>query len=342
MSFSPTNPPSLSNVGNILYLSNNITKVSSNLTIGTSPNADEQFYFLGNANVTGNLAVQGNLLVRSNANVIGNLSVGSNLSTFSNVTSYGIQNITANVKINQLLTSYNVPTDYATFINASFINQSNATPVSSWNGFTQSNVSIQPTYYTTGGYNNGPYVKFNGTNNYMEGPIGNYPWTSSGGETTFMLVRFDGAYTNSTFYGYTVNPGNTNAGTMYFQDNNALGGEWKTNLYNSSGTLVFAPRNHGGLGTGTYYLLTQRWGTTGSNNHNTYINGANIRSNTITGAYTDINGATPYIGGFPGYNSYKNISITSILHYNRLLTPTELTNVTNYMMNYINTPLDLT
>ncbi len=58
-----TNPPSLTNVGNILYLSNNITKVSSNLTIGTSPNADEQFYFLGNANVTGNLSVGGNVVV---------------------------------------------------------------------------------------------------------------------------------------------------------------------------------------------------------------------------------------------------------------------------------------
>jgi hypothetical protein len=75
MSFSPTNPPSLSNVGNVLYLSNNITKVSSNLTIGTSPNATEQFYFLGNANVTANLAVQGNLLVRRDANMVGNVVI---------------------------------------------------------------------------------------------------------------------------------------------------------------------------------------------------------------------------------------------------------------------------
>ncbi len=61
MSYSATGSIDLSNTGNILYLSNHITKLGSNLTIGTSPVSNEQYYFLGNANVTGQLIVGGNL-----------------------------------------------------------------------------------------------------------------------------------------------------------------------------------------------------------------------------------------------------------------------------------------
>ncbi len=69
---SATGSIGLNNVGNILYLSNNITTLSSNLTIGTSPVTNEQFYFLGNANITGNLIGFSNVLIPN-----GNLGIGT-------------------------------------------------------------------------------------------------------------------------------------------------------------------------------------------------------------------------------------------------------------------------
>ena len=94
---------------------------------------------------------------------------------------------------------------------------------------------------------------------------------------------------------------NTNAGAMYIRDNNALGGEWASALYNSSGTLLFDPRNNAGLGTGTYYLFTQSWGSSGSSNFNTYLNGGNLRTLTISGTYTGI--PSDPAGFCPGRNS---------------------------------------
>lgn len=69
---SATGSIGLSNTGNILYLSNNITTLSSNLTIGTSPVANEQFYLKGNANITGNLIGFSNVLIPN-----GNLGIGT-------------------------------------------------------------------------------------------------------------------------------------------------------------------------------------------------------------------------------------------------------------------------
>ncbi len=115
MSYSAIGEVGLNNVGNILYLSNNITTLSSNLTIGTSPVTNEQFYFVGNANITGNLIsfsnvfipngnvgigtrnprypldvagganISSNTIMNANANVIGNLGVTGNLIGTSNI-----------------------------------------------------------------------------------------------------------------------------------------------------------------------------------------------------------------------------------------------------------------
>ncbi len=114
---SATGSTDLNNLGNILFLSNNITTLSSNLTIGTSPVANEQFYLKGNSNITntgylgnlvvygtstfygntnlsgnfslsnlvGDLTVSGNLITQSNANISGNLGVNGNLIVLSNI-----------------------------------------------------------------------------------------------------------------------------------------------------------------------------------------------------------------------------------------------------------------
>ena len=81
--FSAQNPVNLTNVGNVLYLSNLITTQGNNVRIGTPTTPDIQYYFNGNANVVGNLYV-GNLILRDavvasgNSNVLGNLGVGGN------------------------------------------------------------------------------------------------------------------------------------------------------------------------------------------------------------------------------------------------------------------------
>ncbi len=99
MSYSAQGSIGLTNVGNILYLSNNITTLSSNLTIGTSPVANEQFYLLGNANITGNLIGFSNVLIPN-----GNVGIGTqnplyklDVAGVANITSNTIMNANANV-----------------------------------------------------------------------------------------------------------------------------------------------------------------------------------------------------------------------------------------------------
>lgn len=500
---SATGSIGLNNVGNILYLSNNITTLSSNLTIGTSPVTNEQFYFLGNANVTGTLNVVGstttgalttggsltfinsttglsvtngsllgngndltqvrrnlnvynvarigyadstdvggntsnnalldvsgniygssNITIMRNANIVGNIvgssnlivlngnvgigtlnprykldvagganisgnldfygnlnqngspyigsqwttgigniyyngnvgintsspinaldvngnaNITGNLTTFSNIISYGVNSLETNV-INNLLTSYSVPTDYTHFLNASFINQGNNTPLSSWSTFSQANVSQQPIYYTNGGYNNGPYVKFDGTNDYLQGVSRDYNWSTNGGQATFILMRYDSTPslgTNKNMFTMTVNPNNTSQGAYFFDD---FGPEWRTNYFNTSGTNLTPFNRNSTITTSVYYLLSMNYSATGTNNYKAYLNGGLAVQQTASGTYTDFIGATPFIGGIPGYNEYKNMSISAFLHYNRLLTPSELTNVHNYMLNNINTSITL-
>ncbi len=84
MSYSATGSVDLNNVGNILYLSNNITTLSSNLTINGGLHANEQFYFQGNANISGNLLIQNSVGINtsspvSNLDVVGNARISSNL-----------------------------------------------------------------------------------------------------------------------------------------------------------------------------------------------------------------------------------------------------------------------
>lgn len=322
---------SLSNVTNFVnvsqrYIGNANTNISGNLgiignIIATSNNIISGFGNInGNSNISGNLGISGNLFTSSNVLFSGNVTVASS---------------GGNSAINALLTSYGVPTDYAHFVASSYISQTNNTPLTSWQEFTSSGTNA-PTYYSTGGYNGGSYVKFDGTNDYMVGPVGNYPWTTSGGQTTFMLVRYDSTPVWPDFkvmFGYTVNLTNTSQGSYYFPDFEL---EWATWLYNSSGTQVCERRNHGGLVVGTYYLFTMVHGASGTNNFTTYLNGGNIRANTNTGTYTNISGATPYIGGIPGYNNYKNFSISGMAHYNRVLTTAERQSVESYMLNNIN------
>ncbi len=344
-----------SSVYNKIYFSaDNITS-NTNIT-GLAGNCNGFINLRGNylgnsnANINGNLNISSNIIGRSNniisgfsrisgnANISGNLGISGNLITSSNVIFTGnvtVQTSGGNSAINALLTSYGVPTDYAHFVASSYISQTNNTPLTSWQEFTSSG-SNAPTYFSTGGYNGGSYVKFDGTNDYMVGPVGNYPWTSSGGQTTFMLMRYDSTPVWPDFkilFGYTVNLTSTSQGSYYFTD---FENEWATWLYNSSGTQICERRNHGGLVTGTYYLLTMSHGASGTNNFTTYLNGANIRENTNTGTYTNINGATPYIGGIPGYSNFKNFSISAMAHYNRVLTTAERNSVTSYMLNNIN------
>ncbi len=257
---------------------------------------------------------------------------------------------------NNILIKYNVPTDYKYFLNAHSLTQANETPVSSWGVFKQNDPSKQPIYYASGGHNNGPYIKFNGTSQFLQGNPDNFPWVSTSGQTTFMLVRYDSASLWArfrTFFGYTVNLNNTSNGAYYFNDFGSP--EWCTNLFNANGKQVTGARNHGGINPGTFYLFTMSyanpnvgssfidsiignfWGDSPNNNFRAYLNGESKRLYRLNYPDTDINGATPFIGGFPGYNSYKDISISAIVHYNRVLSGDERNSVENYLLNKLST-----
>ncbi len=291
--------------------------------------------------VAGDANISGNIIGNANANILGNVGIVGNIYTYSNIVSYGVNSLSGgNSAINAMLTTYSVPTDYTHFLNAAFINQANATPLASWNTFNQANVAQQPIYYTTGGYNDGPYVKFDGSNDYLQGSSTNYNWSTNGGQATFILMRYDatpsGPGSTKNMFTMTVNSNNTSGGAYFFDD---YGAEWRTNYYNTSGTFLTPYNRNNTITTSVYYLLGMNYASTGTNNYKSYINGSLWINQTAAGTYTDFIGATPFIGGNPGYNNYKNMSISAFIHYNRLLTPTELTNVQNYMLNNINIPL---
>ncbi len=116
--------------------------------------------------VAGDANISGNIIGNANANILGNVGITGNLSTFSNIIAYGINSYGGNSAINSILTSYSVPTDYTYYLNANYLSQSNNTTLGNWTGFTSTGTS-QPIYYTSGGYANGAYVKFDGTNDYL-------------------------------------------------------------------------------------------------------------------------------------------------------------------------------
>ncbi len=348
-----------SSIYNQIYFSaanitNNANINASRGNVTNFVNVSQRYIGNANTNISGNLGIIGNIIcssnniisgfgnINGNSNISGNLGISGNLFTSSNVIFSG--NVTGpstdgNSAINTLLTTYSVPTDYTHFLNAAFINQANGSSVSSWNTFTQANVSQQPIYYSTGGYNNGPYVKFDGTNDYLQGVATNYQWATNGGQATFILIRYDVTPTWPDFknmFTMTVNSNNTSAGAYFFDD---YGPEWRTNYYNSSGTFLTPYNRNATITTSVYYLLSMNYASTGTNNYKAYLNGNIWINQTAAGTYTNLTGATPFIGGVPGYNNYKNQSVTAFLHYNRLLTATELTNVHNYMLNNINVGL---
>jgi hypothetical protein len=230
-----------------------------------------------------------------------------------------------------------VPSDYQYFLNAHSIQQNNQTPLSSWGDFYQINPTNQPTYFANGGYNNGPYIQFNGKTQFLQADSTNFPWASSNGQTTFLLVRYDtkpiyGQF--KTMFGYTVDKTNRSKGAYFFGDFDA---EWTT-YYTNSMNQTSGGRNHQNIETNKYYLFTMSYGTTGNNNFKSWINNDQmIRQHTVPNNFTDINGATPYIGGFPGYNTLKNMSVSAIVHYNRLLSDTERKSVQNYLLTKLET-----
>lgn len=72
----------------------------------------------------------------------------------------------------------------------------NGSAIADWNGFTQSVDSQRPVYYSSGGYNNGPYVSFKkNTKSFLVGPLENMNISTNGGLTVAALVRFTGSAT---------------------------------------------------------------------------------------------------------------------------------------------------
>jgi hypothetical protein len=291
------------------------------------------YYNSGNVGI-GTSIPQYKLDIAGDANISGNTFINGNVYTYSNILAYGSQSI-ANVQINSLLSSYSVPTDYTYYLNANYINQSNNTTLDNWTGFTSTGTSL-PIYYTSGGYNNGAYVKFDGVNDYLQAPSRTFNLTTNGGGTVFLLMRYDNTPSPSAsnpMFGYVSSTG-TAAGMWEFGDN---GLQTKSYMFNSAG-IFFMDYTSQTLVQNTYYLITA-YINSSTSNFRTYINAGNLVSATI-GGYTDITG-NAFIGGNKYYNRYKNMSISGMMYYDRALNNTEISNTQNYILNYFTNPLNI-
>ncbi len=205
------NPVTLNNTGNILYLGNNITKLGSNLTIGTSPVANQQFYFLGNGNVTGNLIIGGNLDFYGNllsngvpyvgsqwTTQVGNIyymgNVGINrVSPIYPLDVVGDANISSNLYVSNVYIRENCVIQSGDF---SILN-GNLSVYKNFNAFGESFLSGNLTIYNSDIYNYGNIYTYNGLYINKNGAL--YTQNETSGQHA--LYTYDTVNSMTTLFG---------------------------------------------------------------------------------------------------------------------------------------------
>jgi len=225
------------------------------------------------------------------------------------------------------------PTGAWAVLEASTISQSNNTKIATWGSTTQTFIQTtetnKPTYFTTGGYNNGPYVYFNRLNsNYLNAGTRTLNISTNGGFTSVCLIKFTGSVGASE----RIHDLGNNAYDMNLAFNRlGTSQNFGLDIYNSSSTEYVNSANNE-IVQEEWMVLAVRY--IKQSKIQAYKNNVMLIDKTITTDFTDRTITNTYIGRSNWTNdAYLNAHISKLFIYDRALTDTEMTTLYNYIIN---------
>jgi len=226
-----------------------------------------------------------------------------------------------------------VPSSTWAVLEASALSQNNNTTVSAWGttrSFTQATEANKPTYFATGGYNNGPYVFFNRTNSaYLNAGSQTMNMSTNGGFTAVCLIKFTGALDYwERIFDFGNGPNSNNL---------ILARHSNTFNYNFS---MYDPRielvtwNENPIVQEVWNVVTVRY--IPNSKFQIFKNNVVISEVAISTNYTNRTFANTFIGRSNWSDPYLNAQMSKLFIYDRALSDSEMTNLYVYML--INQP----
>jgi hypothetical protein len=179
-------------VSNAAFFQSNVT-ISSNLNVSNTANFQSNLGIAGQLMVSNAAFFQSNVVISSNLNVSNIANFQSNINIAGQISLCNNLNILGTINNFTQLDLKTSPTSYTNLLYANQIVQNNATNITSIGGYTQSTVAFQPVYYSSGGFSNLSYMRFNGNNtsNYLSVSPQTYNIKTNGGFTMTTYMKFN-------------------------------------------------------------------------------------------------------------------------------------------------------
>ena len=232
---------------------------------------------------------------------------------------------------------YNITTTYPSspwaLLDASDISQVNNTNIATWGNdrsFVQTTNANQPTYISSNGYNNAPYIKFDRRNSaFLDAGNQTLNISAGGGFTTMCLIRFTGAGGATGLWERIFDfLGNSSTSSLLLYRNS-----YTQNLQFSivnpttnNATTVNSP-----IIQDTWIVVAGRY--IKQSRFQLYVNNLLWSNNITANDLSDRTVVNSFIGkSVASSDAYLNASISKLFMYDRALSDTEMTNLYNYMI----------
>jgi hypothetical protein len=224
----------------------------------------------------------------------------------------------------------NYPINPWAILEASTLSLSNGSLVNSWGTirtFSQTTSANQPTYYSTGGYNNGPYVFFNRTNsNFLNAGSQTMNISTNGGFTMMILIKLVGTAENFERI-------------FDFGDNSVTNNIYLTRMNTTQNLLfeVYNPSTSTSRSIGDP-IIQEQWIVIGCR----YIKSSTLQIFKNTELLIQVNTSlnhidrtflNTYIGVSHSASAYLNAHISKLFLYDRALTDNEFNQLYTYIAN---------
>jgi len=209
--------------------------------------------------------------------------------------------------------------------------QANNSTVEQWGVqrvFKQATVANRPTYVSTGGYNNGPYVFFNRTNStFLDAGAQTFSISTNGGFTIMCLMKFTGS---AASWERIIDFGSGAPVDNVLFARNGTSGELAINVHNSATGY--------GLTSSTSPIVLEQWSVVAAR----WIKGSklqlyknNVLQNELsfTTILSDKTYTNTYIGKSFWADAFLNAHISKHFTYDRALSDTEMSLIYAKMIN---------
>jgi hypothetical protein len=231
-------------------------------------------------------------------------------------------NITPSIKL--------YPSAAWAILEASAITQSNNTAVGAWGvvrSFTQATELSRPTYFASGGFNNGAYVFFNRTNStFLNAATQSFYISDNGGFTAMCLIKYTGAAAD---WERIFDFGSGSGGDNILLTRYATTQNFEGNVHNSSVMSNVVTTNNP-IVQEEWFVVAYRY--VKQSNLQIYKNNVLQTNATTSTDFINRTVTNTYIGKANWNNAYLNAHISKLFIYDRALTDTEMTTLYNYMI----------